>query len=112
VAKLMVDAGLIVLAAFISPFRADRRMVRELFEAGEFIEVYMSTPLAVCEQHDPKGLYRRARQGLVAQFTGVSAPYEAPTAPELQLDTSALAVEDCVNRVLRALREPGAWGRK
>ncbi len=108
VAKLMVDAGLIVLVAFISPFRADRRMVRELFEAGEFIEVYVSTPLAVCERRDPKGLYRKARQGLVAQFTGVSAPYEAPTAPELLLDTSALAVEDCVNRVLRVLREPAA----
>src|SRR5262249_41362073 len=103
VAKLMLDAGLIVLVAFISPFRADRSMVRELFADGEFIEVYVSTPLEVCERRDAKGLYQRARQGLIPHFTGISGPYEAPQRPELDLDTSRLSVEECAARVLRLL---------
>jgi bifunctional enzyme CysN/CysC len=103
VAKLMLDAGLIVLVAFISPFRADRNMVRSLVQPGEFIEVYMSTPLEVCEQRDSKGLYRRARAGQVPHFTGISSPYEPPVSPELELDTSTLSVESCVARVLQAL---------
>lgn len=103
VAKLMLDAGLVVLVAFISPFRADRRMVRNLFDAGEFLEVYVSTPLEVCEQRDPKGLYRRARLGLVAQFTGISAPYETPENPEFEFNTARLSVEQCVQPLLRAL---------
>lgn len=106
VAKLMVDAGLIVLVAFISPFRADRRMVRALFEKGEFIEAYMSAPLEVCEKRDPKGLYAKARKGLVANFTGISGPYEPPEEAELDLDTAKLSVEACVERVLAGLREP------
>jgi bifunctional enzyme CysN/CysC len=103
VAKLMVDAGLITLVAFISPFRADRRMVRELFQAGEFIEVYVSTPLEVCESRDRKGLYRLAREGRLPNFTGISAPYEPPLAAELDLNAAELPVEQCVERVLRLL---------
>jgi bifunctional enzyme CysN/CysC len=105
VAKLMADAGLVVLVAFISPFRADRRMVRELFESGEFTEVYVSTPLEVCERRDTKGLYKLARQGVVPNFTGVSAPYEPPLAPELELNTAELSVQQCVEQVLRTLGE-------
>lgn len=107
VAKLMVDAGLIVLVAFISPFRADRRMVRALFEKGEFIEAYMNAPIEVCEKRDPKGLYAKARKGLVPHFTGISAPYEAPEHPELVLDTSRASVADCVEQVLSALEPAG-----
>lgn len=102
VAKLMVDAGLIVLVAFISPFRADRRMVRKLFSPGEFIEVYVSTPLEICEKRDSKGLYSLARQGKVSHFTGISSPYEPPEAPELTLNTHELRIEDCVAQVLQA----------
>jgi bifunctional enzyme CysN/CysC len=108
VAKLMLDAGLIVLVAFISPFRADRAMVRALFAPGEFIEAYVSTPLEVCEQRDTKNLYRRARRGEIADFTGISAPYEPPLNAELELDASRLTVEECVERVLRVLRSPAA----
>ncbi len=103
VTKLMVDAGLIVLAAFVSPFRADRQMVRELFPPGEFIEVFVSTPLEVCEQRDSKGLYRLARQGVVQNFTGISAPYEAPFNAEVELNTGELRVDQCVSRVLDVL---------
>ncbi len=103
VAKLMLDAGLIVLVGLISPFRADRRGVRELFEPGEFIEVHVSTPLEVCERRDPKGLYRKARAGEMRDFTGISSPYEAPEAPELELDTARFSVGYCVERILKAL---------
>ncbi|HEX4781514.1 MAG TPA: adenylyl-sulfate kinase, partial [Usitatibacter sp.] len=92
-AKLMVDAGVIVIAAFISPFRAERRMVRGLVEPGEFIEVFVDTPLAVAESRDPKGLYAKARRGEIANFTGVGAPYEAPEAAEIRVDAGSLAVE-------------------
>jgi adenylyl-sulfate kinase len=108
VAKVMVDAGLIVLVALISPFRADRRRVRELFEPGEFIEVHVSTPLEVCEQRDPKGLYRKARAGEMSEFTGISSPYEPPEAPQLELDTALLPVRDCVARILSLLELRGA----
>ena len=107
VAKVMIDAGLIVLVALISPFRADRRRVRELFEPGEFIEVHVSTPLEVCEQRDPKGLYRRARAGEMADFTGISSPYEPPEAPQLELDTALLSVHDCIARILSLLELRG-----
>jgi adenylylsulfate kinase-like enzyme len=99
----MVDAGLIVLVALISPFREDRRRARELFRPGEFVEVHVSTPLEECERRDPKGLYRRARAGEMADFTGISSPYEAPDAPELALDTTLLAPRECVARILRFL---------
>jgi bifunctional enzyme CysN/CysC len=104
-AKLMVDAGLIVLVSLISPFRTERRMVREILQPGEFLEVYVSTPLEVCESRDRKGLYRRAREGRIQNFTGISSPYEPPERPELNLDTSKEPVEGCVERVLSLLRK-------
>src|SRR5262249_1547154 len=88
VAKLFVDSGLIVTASFISPFKAERDMVRGLVEKGEFIEVFVGAPLDVAEKRDPKGLYRKARSGQIKNFTGIDSPYEAPAAPELRLDTS------------------------
>lgn len=100
VSKLFADAGLIVLSAFISPFTSDRRLVRNLFPAGEFIEVFMDTPLDTCEQRDPKGLYEKARAGEIRDFTGIDSPYEAPERPELRLDTSAMSVDDCVNALI------------
>src|SRR6185437_9346610 len=87
VAKLMVEAGLIVLVSFISPFRAERQMARELFGKGEFLEIFVDTPLEECERRDPKGLYRKARQGLITNFTGIDSAYEAPPQPELSLAT-------------------------
>lgn len=100
VSKLMVDSGLIVLATFISPFRSDRHIARELFEKGEFIEVYIDTPLEVCESRDPKGLYQKARDGKIANFTGISSPYEAPHNPEIRIKTDGLSPEECADQVL------------
>ena len=105
VARLMNAAGLIVIAAFISPYRADRAMAADIIGAAHFIEVHVSTPLAVCEARDPKGLYAQARAGQIAQFTGVSAPYEAPLSPALSLDTQVLALEDSVERLCRHLQQ-------
>lgn len=105
VARLMADAGLIVIAAFISPFRADRQMARELMHAGEFVEVFVDVPLAVAEQRDPKGLYRRARRGEIRNFTGIDSPYEAPEVPEIHLDTTSMTAEEAAERVLAFLRE-------
>lgn len=107
VAKLMVDAGLIVLTAFISPLRANRDFVRSRLADGEFVEIFVDTPLAVCEQRDVKGLYAAARKGDIANFTGISSPYEPPAAPELTLDTTALSVEAAAERVIAYLREHG-----
>lgn len=104
VGKLMVDAGIISISAFISPFRADRQMVRSLFAPGEFVEVYVATPLNVCEKRDPKGLYQKARAGVIRQFTGIDSPYEAPTDPEITLDTSRLSVEQATLAVVDYLR--------
>jgi bifunctional enzyme CysN/CysC len=104
VARLMVDAGLIVLVSFISPFRAERRMARELFGAGDFIEVFVDTPLAECERRDEKGLYAKARAGQLPNFTGISAPYETPVAAELVLDTTLLDADACAETVLERLR--------
>lgn len=98
-AKLMVDAGLIVITAFISPFRADRRMVRDMLEPSEFIELYMDVPLAVCEKRDPKGLYQRARAGEIQHFTGIDSPYEVPEQAELTLNAD-LSVQEEVARVV------------
>ncbi|XOZ35198.1 adenylyl-sulfate kinase [Halomonadaceae bacterium KBTZ08] len=105
VSKLFADAGLIVLSAFISPFASDRRLIRNMFPAGEFIEVFMDTPLSTCEERDPKGLYRRARSGEIREFTGIDSPYEVPEHPEITLDTSDLSVDDCVDNLLCYLRE-------
>ena len=107
VAKLFVDAGLIVVTAFISPFRSDRRLVRDLVGPGEFVEVYVSTPLEVCEQRDPKGLYVKAREGKIKNFTGVTSPYEAPEAAEIEIDSSKLSVPECVDKVIRYLEAQG-----
>ncbi|MBI1366616.1 MAG: sulfate adenylyltransferase subunit CysN [Alphaproteobacteria bacterium] len=106
-AKLMVDAGLIVLVSFISPFQSERRMARELVEDGEFLEVYVSTPLAVCEQRDVKGLYAKARRGEIKNFTGIDSGYEAPTHPELTLDTSKVSAEDAAARIVDYLDSNG-----
>jgi adenylylsulfate kinase-like enzyme len=107
VARLMVDAGLVVLASFISPYRRDRQAVRDLHPSGAFVEVHVDTPIEVCEARDPKGLYARARAGEIPSFSGVSAPFEAPEDPELRLDTSALDLQQCVTAVLAALVERG-----
>ncbi|KAF1687335.1 adenylyl-sulfate kinase [Pseudoxanthomonas broegbernensis] len=103
VARLMADAGLIVLVSFISPFRAERRMARELFAEGEFVEVFVDVPLEVAEGRDVKGLYRKARAGLIPNFTGIDSPYEAPERPEVHLDAAGTASEALVARVLEAL---------
>ena len=100
VAKLMVDAGLIVLVSFISPFRSDRAAARKLFAPGDFIEVFVDAPLAVCEQRDPKGLYAKARAGGLKNFTGIDSPYEPPENPEMRIDTSRLSPEEAVARLL------------
>ncbi len=110
VAKLMVDAGLFVLTAFISPFRAERALARALLADGEFIEVHVDTPLAVAEQRDPKGLYQKARRGNLANFTGIDSPYETPESPELRLDTVACTAEQAADQVIAALRERGLLG--
>jgi bifunctional enzyme CysN/CysC len=107
VAKLMVDAGLIVIASFISPFVSERRTVRALMEENEFLEVFVDAPLQVAEARDPKGLYRKARAGELKNFTGVDSPYEPPESPELHLDTSALSPEEAAERVLAELERRG-----
>ncbi|MBI2807460.1 MAG: sulfate adenylyltransferase subunit CysN [Planctomycetes bacterium] len=105
VARLMVDAGLIVLVSFISPFRGERRMARALVEAGEFIEVYVNTPLAVAEARDPKGLYKKARLGEIKNFTGIDSDYEPPENPEIMIDTAQVTPEEAANRIVRYLAE-------
>ncbi len=108
VAKLMADAGLIVLVSFISPFRAERQMARSLFERHEFLEVFVDTPLAVAEERDPKGLYKKARRGELVNFTGIDSPYEPPERPEMHLLTTELSARDGAWRVIELLE---AWGR-
>ena len=103
VARLMNDAGMMVICAFISPLRSDREMARQIIGSDNFIEAYISTPSALCEERDPKGLYKKARAGLIPAFTGVSAPYEAPLAPALMLDTGALSLEQACERLFQQL---------
>ena len=107
VAKLFADAGLIAITAFISPFRADRDLVRSLVAPGEFFEVYVKAPLEICEQRDPKGLYKKARAGAIKQFTGIDSPYEEPLKPELVIDTAAQSLEQSTQQLLDALRRAG-----
>ena len=107
VAKLMVDAGLVVLAAFVSPYQAERDAIRARFAEGEFIEVFVDTPLAECEQRDPKGLYKKARAGEIKHFTGIDDPYEAPLQPEIHLVNDKLPIAEGVVRLLTALRQHG-----
>ena len=104
VAKLMVDAGLIVIVAFISPYQRDRQSARALFNEGDFIEIYMDTPLEVCESRDEKGLYAKARAGQLANFTGISAPYEKPINPEITIDSSKESLEASVEKILTKLQ--------
>ena len=107
VARLMVDAGLIVMTAFISPFRAERRMARALLAKGEFIEVYMDTPLDVAEQRDPKGLYRKARRGELKNFTGIDSPYEVPESADVRIDTAMMSAEQAADMIVQVLFERG-----
>ena len=107
VAKLMMETGLIVITSFISPFRDDREYVRNLLPHGDFIEVYCRASLSICEKRDVKGLYRRARKGGIANYTGIDSPYEEPINPELALDTEMLSIEESTNQVMNMLRSKG-----
>ena len=100
VAKLMTDAGLIVLTAFISPFRSERQMVREMMPDGEFVEIHIDTPLDVAEARDVKGLYKKAREGTLKNFTGIDSPYEAPEDPEIRIDTTALPADEAADKII------------
>lgn len=104
VSQLFVDAGLIVLTAFISPFRKDRAMVRERIRSGAFVEVFIDTPLAICEQRDPKGLYKKARSGEIKQFTGIDSPYEVPENPEITVVNNDISVETAVEQIVSYLQ--------
>lgn len=103
VCKLFMDAGVIVLSAFISPFREDRNRVRSMVKSGEFFEIYCKCPIEVCEQRDVKGLYKKAKNGEIEQFTGISSPYEAPECPELILNTSDVDLNDCADKIISTL---------
>lgn len=103
VAKLFMEAGVIVLTAFISPFREDRNKVRAMVQANEFIEIYCQCPIEICEQRDVKGMYKMARAGKISDFTGISSPYEAPEKPELSVNTSSQSLEMCVQQVIDTL---------
>jgi adenylylsulfate kinase len=107
VAKLMLESGVIAMTAFISPFRSERAAARKLVPHGEFIEIYCSADIEVCESRDVKGLYKRARAGEISDFTGISSPYEAPIKPELMVDTGARPIGECVDDILNFLRQRG-----
>jgi len=111
VAKLFTDAGIITLTSFISPYRADRDAVREIMHPGDFIEVLVDASLETCEARDVKGLYQKARAGEIPEFTGISAPYEAPEKPELVLDTNERSVEESVSELIGYLEEKGYLGK-
>ena len=107
VARLFADAGLIVIVAFISPFREDRDNVRLAITPGRFIEIFLDSSLEICEKRDPKGLYKKARAGLIKNFTGISSPYEQPLNPEIHLKTDESDIEECVNKVLLFFKNVG-----
>lgn len=107
VSKLMVDAGLFTLTAFISPYREDRALVRNLVGANEFIEIYVKASLEICETRDPKGLYKKARLGEIKGFTGIDAPYEEPVAPEITIDTNQLTIDQSIELIMEFLKEKG-----
>ena len=107
VAKLFVDAGIMVLSAFISPYIKDRETVRNLVNKGEFIEIYVKCPLEVCEQRDVKGLYKKAREGIIKNFTGIDDPYEEPLNPEIVVETDKETLEESVNKIINYLKEKG-----
>lgn len=106
-AKLFLEAGVIAMTAFISPFRAEREMVRKLVPHGEFIEIYCHADISVCEQRDVKGLYKRARAGEIKDFTGISSPYEEPVSPEITVDTGTQPIEACVDEIINLMRKRG-----
>lgn len=107
VAKLMLESGVISLTAFISPFRSDRELVRSMMPHGDYLEIYCKADVTVCEQRDVKGLYKKAREGLIKDFTGVSSPYEAPEKPEILVNTGEEKLEDCVDQVINILAKRG-----
>ncbi|MEA3521388.1 MAG: adenylyl-sulfate kinase [Campylobacterota bacterium] len=107
VSKLFVDAGTIVLTAFISPFIKDREIVKDLVHTSEFVEVYVDTPLDICESRDPKGLYKKARSGDIPNFTGISSPYEAPEKAEIHIQTDDMNVKECADKVVDYLKNGG-----
>lgn len=107
VAKLFVDAGIITIASFISPFKSDRRLVRKLFEEDEFIEVFVSASLELCEQRDPKGLYKKARAGEISNFTGIDSAYETPEREHIILDTTVLTAEQCADQLVEYMMKNG-----
>ncbi|AXX90465.1 adenylyl-sulfate kinase [Arcobacter suis] len=100
VSKLFVDSGLIVLTAFISPFKSDRQIAKSLVNYHEFIEIFIDTPLEICEQRDPKGLYKKARDGAIKNFTGISSPYEEPLEPQIHIKTNKNTVQECVDKII------------
>lgn len=105
VAKLFVDSGSIVLTAFISPFISDRQQVRELLTHGQFLEVFIDTPIEVCKQRDPKGLYKKARAGEIKNFTGIDSAYEAPVTPEIHIKTANASIEECADLIVKQLKQ-------
>jgi adenylyl-sulfate kinase len=111
VARLFADAGFICIAAFISPYRADRNIVRSIMAEGKFIEVYVNAPLKVCEERDPKGLYARARRDKIKDFTGISAPYEPPLNPEIEVCTDKMNLAETLTKILRYLQKAGCIGK-
>ena len=100
VAKLMVDSGLICITSFISPFESERKMVRSLMSENEFVEIFVDTPLSICEERDVKGLYAKARSGQIPNFTGISSPYEEPKNPEIRIDTTKITAEEAANKII------------
>ncbi|CAA6827559.1 MAG: Adenylylsulfate kinase (EC [uncultured Sulfurovum sp.] len=107
VSKLFVESGMIVLTAFISPFMEDRKLVRALLDKDEFIEIFVDTPLNVCEKRDPKGLYVKAREGIIENFTGISSPYEAPIYAEIHIETDKMTLEESVEKIINYLENRG-----
>lgn len=105
VSKLFVDAGIIVLSAFVSPYRVDRDRIREIVEKGEFIEVFVDCPVAECEERDVKGLYKKAREGIIKGFTGIDDPYEEPLAPEITIKTDQLGIDESTGLIIKYLKE-------
>lgn len=105
ISKLFVDAGLLVIAAFISPYREDRLRIRNLLDKGQYIEIFVKCPVSECEKRDPKGFYKKARAGEIREFTGISAPYEEPDDPEIILETDKMNIEECTGKVLHYLAE-------
>lgn len=101
IAKILLDAGLIVLASFISPFREDRRFVKSIFQNDEFYEIFLDAPIGVCEERDPKGLYKKAREGKIKDFTGIGSPYERPEKPDFHLKTDVTPAEECAEYILK-----------